>query len=243
MAADGALSYEAYLDHIERCTGDITELLAEDRVAADAPVPGCPDWTATDLREHCAGVLAFWQRQVAIADPDADGPTFGPEDRARASLPPDDLARELLHELRTAGEDHGCWNWSAQARTTRWVARRMAQEFGVHRADAQATVGEEATIDHALAADGIDELVDVFVGARGPVGDHRVLALVSSHGWSWCLAVNPDAGVARTDEPAELTIIGEPDQLLLHLWGRPALVTEDGDPAVMATWRQLAAFE
>ncbi len=242
MAADGALTYDAYLGHVERGIADIAALLGSDRAAADAPVPGCPDWTAADLRDHCAGVLAFWQRQVRIADPDADGPTFGADDRALASQPLDVLARELLHELRAAGEDRGCWNWSGEGLTMRWVARRMAQEFGVHRADAQATVGDEAAIDHELAADGIDELIDVFVAAPGPVGEHRVLTLASSHGWGWCLALDPEVGAARTDEPADLTVIGEPDQLLLNLWGRPALVTQDGDLDVMEIWRHLTDF-
>jgi uncharacterized protein (TIGR03083 family) len=241
--AGGSLSYDTYLDHIEREVTDIADLLADGAVDPGTPVPACPGWGAVDLRNHCAEVLVFWHRQVLTADPGATEPTFGPEDEARLGLPLGELAAGLVAELRAAGEDRGCWNWSGEGLTTRWVARRMAQEFGVHRADAQATVGRSVVIDLDLAADGIDELVDVFLNAVRPVTPQGVLALVSSYGRTWLLALSVDDGVVRTDEPAGLTVIGEPDQLLLYLWGREASVTEDGDESVMATWRELAEFD
>ena len=241
MTAAGSLSYETYLGHIEREVTDIGELLDHREVAADAPVPGCPGWGAADLRNHCAEVLVFWHRQLLTADPDATEPTFGPDDGARTELTLAQLAEELVADLRAAGEQHRCWNWSGRELTARWVARRMAQEFGVHRADAQATRGEAVVIDFDLAADGIDELVDVFYDAPGTISSDGVLALVSSNRQTWRLAVDADEGVVRTDDPADMTVIGEPDQLLLFLWNRQAVVTADGDPSVLAAWRTLTS--
>jgi uncharacterized protein (TIGR03083 family) len=243
MADQGSLTYEAYLGHIEREIADIAALLAEDTIDPATPVPACPGWSAIDLRNHCAEVLAFWYRQVLTADPDATEPTFGPDDAARLELPIDRLATDLVAELGNAGEERGCWNWSGEGKTTRWVARRMAQEFGVHGADAQATAGRPMVIDLVLAADGIDELVDVFLNPIGPITPQGVFALVSSHDQTWRLALDPDGGAARTDQPAGLTVIGEPDQLLLLLWNREAVVTIDGDLGVLDVWRELASFD
>lgn len=240
----GSLTFEAYLDHLDREIAEIAILLDDPNLPSDTPVPSCPDWSAADLANHCAEVLAFWHRQVLTADPAATEPTFGPDDDARLGLPIDQLARDLITEMRTVGENTGCWNWSGASMTTRWVARRMAQEFAVHGADAQATAGQPMVIDHDLAADGIDEFVDVFVGAVESTTPEGILGLVSAtDDRSWRLAVNSDKGVTRTDEPAGLTVTGDLDQLLLHLWNRDADVTSVGDPSVLDVWRALGSIE
>ncbi|MGI9616650.1 MAG: maleylpyruvate isomerase family mycothiol-dependent enzyme [Acidimicrobiales bacterium] len=241
---EGSLAFDVYLDHVGREIAEIASLLDEANVSPDTQVPACPDWGAADLAKHCGEVLAFWHRQVLTADPAATEPTFGPDDVARLDVPIDRLARDFVSDLRSAGEDRGCWNWSGAGMTTRWVARRMAQEFAVHGADAQATAGRPMTIDHDLAADGIDEFVDVFVGAVEHFTPEGILGLVSAtDDRSWRLAINSNKGVRRTDEPAGLTITGDIDQLLLHLWNRDAAVTSDGDASVLDVWRELGSVE
>ena len=252
MSRSGPLSFDTYVGLVGPLVADTAAML--ERVESEASVPDCPEWSAADLRDHCGGVLAFWIQQLRLADAGASGPNFDDGVRERYRLPLGELGEELLAELAAATPEQPCWNWSGSDLTAAWAARRMTQEFAVHRSDAAATAGLSRSIDTDLAADGINELLDVFVGQRksddeaqaeAEAGHVGVLSLSSSDRGRWLLAVG-STGAAATDETASptATVQGPVDQILLRLWGRPGIsVTESGDPAVMATWRALARFD
>ena len=128
-----------------------------------APVPGCPGWTAGDVLTHTADV---YRRQAALIrlgrSPTADewqaAPATGASiDWFRASL------RGIYDEL--AGRD------PSSAAFTRWPEdptalfwyRRMALETGVHRVDLEKAFAEPNPLDEALALDGIEEVLTVFL--------------------------------------------------------------------------------
>jgi len=79
-----------------------------------------------------------------------------------------DGVNELLATLSAADPEAPAWSWSGDHRVAFWI-RRMAQETTVHRWDAENAVGETGPIDAELAADGIDEMLGVFISREGHI--------------------------------------------------------------------------
>ncbi len=144
--------------------------------------------------------------------------------------------------------------------TTGWVARRMTHEIAVHRIDAQRTAGPGAVtpIASPLAVDGIDELLDVFVGPSNPASPGRAMAAdkvettnspkassdpvlqITTPEAQWTLAIGQTA--VPTDRRPDLTLMASAGAALLTLWGREAEVTWQGDMTVLGAWWALPAF-
>ena len=188
-----------------------------DPALLDRPVASCPGWTLYDLTDHLGSV----HRWVVTAIDEGHG--RGASDPA----PRDPVAlREWFTEgvlvLRAALDgdpDRPAWSFSREPGHDRlgFWQRRQAQENLVHRWDAQAAVGTPETVDSALAADGISEVIEVFIPrmrARGMLGelpDGIRLEAVDTGG-AWVLGDDPGHIVA--------TLRGRADRLLLHLWKR-----------------------
>lgn len=237
-----SLGFDEYLLHIGSEAAAFDAAFA--RCPPDAAIVGCPDWTPDQLRDHTAGVLAFWLMQLAEGDAEADGPTFPPAARARATEAVVDLAAETLAVLRELGADAPCWNWSGADLSAGWVARRMANEISVHRADAETAAGIEVGLPADLAADGIDELIEVFVDASPDenLSDAPILGLTTPKR-SWTLAIGSEGVRPVSADRSAATISGSPVDVILRLWGRPSNARTDGDRAVLQTWDDLAAFQ
>jgi uncharacterized protein (TIGR03083 family) len=233
------LDFDRYVAVLEELVADTARLL--DGVAPDTPVPGCDGWDAAELRDHTAGVLAFWIHQLTAADANPAAPGFPPEVRERYKLPLVQLGAEMRTAIVAAGPGRRCWNWSGSNLTSDWAARRMANEFGVHRCDAQATAGVTTSIPVDLAADGIDEAVEVFLRTPDgePFDEAGVVRFETSNG-DWNLAVGN--GVRSGAGTPAAWVRGDVDQVLLHLWGRPSTAVETGDASLMKLWRQIEAF-
>ena len=102
--------------------------------------------------------------------PDADFGLFG-----ELQTPPKDSPEfvewfrsgtaSLLEQLSSVPADDECWSWFAPGRRVGWWARRMALEAVVHRWDTDAAQGQHFSVAPDIAADGIDEFLDVFVAA------------------------------------------------------------------------------
>jgi len=117
-------------------------------------------------------------------------------------------------------------------------------EATVHRWDIERALGCTTPIDPAVAADGIDECLDVFVRTRGKQTLIAPLILATtrpSRAWTLAPADRPgrvDIAVGRSAEStAELA--GGREGLLLARWGRltfsAADLTVSGDPRVAAS--------
>ena len=81
----------------------------------------------------------------------------------------------LLDQLSSVPSEDECWSWFEPGSSVGWWARRMALEAVVHRSDVDAAQGREFSVAAEVAADGIDEFLDVFVAASragqdGPAG-------------------------------------------------------------------------
>jgi uncharacterized protein (TIGR03083 family) len=215
----------------------------------DAPVPSCADWTVADLTRH------VWQVYANVTQYVSSRATQRPD--KLPELPagdPIEALRDQLDELVTAlsecEPDTPIWTWvfDAPGDAMFW-ARRMAHESSVHRFDAQDAHGIRQPIDAELAADGVDELVDLIArriytrdNLAGPTG---TVVLQSSDADTWCLQLESD-GITRTDviSTPDVTVRGTSNALLLAAYGRMPWTALDveGDVALLEAWSAAMNF-
>jgi uncharacterized protein (TIGR03083 family) len=205
-------------------------------------VTSCGDWTVADLLWHVAGVYTFFGTIVGDRLTSIDGIAKGerPDDEHLAAA-----CREahgaLVAALRATPDDTVVWTWVAD-RSVGFVRRRMAHETAVHRWDAERAAGREWAIDPALASDGIDEFLHLFVHRRS---DDAALVGGSVHvhcgdvAGEWTLRPDPttDAfSVTREHAKGDCAIRGAASDILLGLWRRLPLGSLDvvGDTDVAA---------
>jgi uncharacterized protein (TIGR03083 family) len=156
----------------------------------------------------------------------------------------------LLKQCRVTPPTEACWSWYEDGGTVGFWARRMAHEALVHRWDAEAGAGIVGpSMAPTVAADGVDELLDVFVSATravhsAPAGP-GVRISCTDVDQEWYLDLTAAGGRTVRAEPIDvaLTLRGTAEALLLLLWGRldapSAGVAVDGDHEVLARWNQL----
>ena len=213
----------------------------------DLSVPWIPDWSARELVEHL-GTVHRWATAILRAG-HADHPP-----RESASLPhPDGLLdwypggfTELVATLRTTPPDAPAWHMSPAAPqiAASW-ARRQAHELLVHRMDLESAAGvPHAPADPALTADGVDELLTIVVprwAHTEPLisADARVAVTATDTGDTWTVTVRRGVVTAERERSGmvDAQLSAPAGALLLHLWGRPADVVVDGDPAAEAILR------
>ena len=155
-----------------------------------------------------------------------------------------DGARALVGELSSVSPDTPVWTFSSTNRTASFWQRRRAQETSIHRYDAETAAGSATPLDAALAVDGIDEFLTVFLPRLadnfGEIGDATVHLHCTDVEGEWLVArrggeVTVTAEHAKGDVAARATA----SDLLLFLWGRvPADSLEVfGDADLLARFR------
>ena len=235
-------------------------------VAADTPVPSCPGWVASDLLFHLGEVQHFWARVASgaagddVPDPERPADVVGLRRFVATS------GTELLAALVDRDPEAPAWSWHPDGGTLRWVARRQAHEALVHRVDAELTAGRDVRPPSVeLAADGVDEVLRVFVdgvppwGTFAPDGVGVTVRCTNAPG-AWRLdlgrfvGISPESGsaydldaasvavVADDDpRPAELLVAGRAWDLDQWLWGRGPVeaLDVDGSPELLERLRAL----
>jgi uncharacterized protein (TIGR03083 family) len=160
------LPYGRYCDEVVAQTGLLRDVLR----GADLSlvVPTCPDWTLAQLLRHIGGNLRAAETAVrsgtAVQDPGTQVPEVaGPDGDDPAALEAwlTDAAERFAGTLRDAGPGGQATVWVFQRSTAFW-ARRAANDLVVHRADAAGTVDADFTVAPDLAADAIDELLELI---------------------------------------------------------------------------------
>ena len=234
---------DAYLAAV-RTEGDALLAAAQDHL--DALVPGCPGWTVADLLAH-TGRVHRWAGAV-VRDRATTRPERRPPAPPTSELP--DWYRVGLDELcqvLDADPAVEVWTWAGPGTIGFWQ-RRMAQETAVHRWDAESATGDPRPIDATLAADGIDEMLDVFARVSVREGGFDDPASLHVHttdvDGEWLLRVaDGDLDLRREHAKGDLAVRGPASDVLLVLWGRRPLETVEafGDTAVWERWKgQLA---
>ena len=220
----------------------------------DDVVPTCPGWEVRDLAIHIGQFCGRWSLVLGESTGRAAPPLPDPPDDGELVPWVTDSLVTLLDQLESTPAATPVKTWFGSDRSAGFVARRSAHELAVHRFDAQAARGICTPIATELAADGIDEVLDVLLTFReAPApGSNRVLCLRSSElGSEWSITLGPDQVEVerRTQDqaPAEgsdVVVSGTTSDLELTLYHRPTLSPVDvhGDYTVLEEWHRRFTF-
>jgi len=214
--------------YLSALSSDGEALAASAQRNLGASVPSCPGWTTADLVRH-TGVVHRHKAEAIRC-----GGTAYPKDLAWVPAPAGAEAlfawyREGLADLLDvldAPPDQAAWSWAGDHRVAFWQ-RRMAQETLVHRWDAQAAVGQTTPLSAELAADGVDEYLDVWL-PRAEQRDDTPSGTVHVHATDadgeWLVRLDEGTVVlTRAHARGDVALRGRAEDLLLVLWRRRPL--------------------
>jgi uncharacterized protein (TIGR03083 family) len=230
-----------WLDELERACRFVERAVGGDVLAV--PVPTCPGWDVGELLRH----LGVVQRTVTAWI------GAGRQPRSTPSAPADgDVRTWFAHGWRQLQEalDAGppgtpAATWCPWDATLGFWRRRQAHEHLVHAVDvAQALGADEPVVPDAVALDGVEEVLRLWLGTRlgqavGGRGD--VVRLAAGDRW-WTVGLHAHL-VEVHDRPVEAEAVVRADPAVLYrwLWGRApdAVLGVEGDPEVVAELRNL----
>lgn len=183
----------------------------------DAPVAACPPWDLRELAAHLAGTHR-WARNAVAEGELRRGPTPPLPDREAVETMYADAVTGLITALRATPDDAPCPSFLTPHDTAAFWLRRQVHELLVHRWDAERAAGADPVLDARLAADGVAEVLEVFLPrmrARGLLGAlPAALVLRQSDG--------PGQWVLGDDAP-QASVVAPAQDLLLLLWKRRPL--------------------
>jgi uncharacterized protein (TIGR03083 family) len=262
------LAHDRYCDEIAL---QVERLRAVVTSGADlsATVPTCPDWTLEQLVLHTGGALRWsatlirTRAQENVPDeqvPRGDGPET-PGDAAALDAWLAEAGELVVGALREAGPDAKVWSWSG-IHTSGFWARRMAHEITVHRADATLAAGLPYEVAPEVAADAIDEWLQIVEWSqraepheealqelRGPGRGIHLHATDSTPELNaeWVIELTGD-GVSwrRGHEKADVALRGPLTPVLLAFYRRLPLDSPEleilGDRELLEFWLERASF-
>lgn len=251
------MTWDRYLAAIR---SDSALLAAAAHSGLDEPAPCCEGWTVRDVVGHTGSVHRQKERVVREGwldgQPEMDEP---PADGLIAWF--EEGAARLEQTLSGTDPVTPIWTWNPEDQTVGFWYRRMAHETLIHRVDAEQAHTEVSLIDPDLAADGIDEVLSLFIGGVAEWGSVELLGgpiRLVADGRSWTIrdaafsGTSPDGIVydampmfVLTDPVAvpATTITGDAGTLDLWLWGRAGLddLAVAGDRGLAVLLRERAA--
>ncbi|SFC82335.1 maleylpyruvate isomerase family mycothiol-dependent enzyme [Streptomyces aidingensis] len=231
------LPFERYLNEVTARAALLETLLAG--AAPQTPLPTCPGWTLTELSVHVRGNLA------TLGGAAAGNPA--------REVPPrlTDCAEDFAAALRAAGPDAQTESWGLKQPARYW-ARRAAHDLTVHHADAALALGAPLEVAPDLAADGLDELLEMFAGEdlpglRGLAGRSLHLHATDAGNAEWLIdftGPSPTGSGGFTwrhaHQKATTAVRAPMTALLLLAYRRYPADSEDiqilGETAVLDTW-------
>ncbi|MER6849361.1 maleylpyruvate isomerase family mycothiol-dependent enzyme [Streptomyces flaveolus] len=225
-----SLAHERYCDEIALQVGQLRDLVTSG-TDLSATVPTCPDWSLEDLVRHTggalrwAGLLVRTRARENVPDEEVPG-AAGPDARGDAAALGAWLAESgeaFVGAAREAGPDAKVWSWGGRHDAGFW-ARRMTHEVTVHRADVALTAGQPYRVAPDVAADAIDEWLEIveFVQRTGTDPEANELRGPGR-------SIHLHATDAAPGADAERSEMGVPPA---EGWGRLIELGEDG-----FTWR------
>lgn len=261
------LAHDRYCDEIAHQVGQLRAVVTSG-VDLDATVPTCPDWSFEQLVRHTGGALRWVDTLVRTrADENVDEGQVplsgGPEAQGDAGALDAWLAETgelVVGALREAGADTEVWAWAGIHNSGFW-ARRMAHEITVHRADATLAAGLPYEVAADIAADAIDEWLQIveFVQRTDPHDAARELRGVgrSIHlhatdagpelNAEWFIQLTEDGVVwRRGHEKATVALRGPLTDVLLAFYRRLPLDSPElevlGERELLDFWLERATF-
>ena len=248
MTAYAPLTSARYLESARNEIGRLQTLAAA--AAPDATVPGCPGWTTAKVVAHVADVYLRQSSAIQV------GHRIRPGSPEGAQLPGEDLQAYLLRGvteiLATIDRpaDLTCWTWPDPEGQLLFWQRRMAQETLMHRVDLEQAAARTSIVDADLAADGVDEVLTVFLPLSLPSAvrqgqlpeDLRASVTLATGDMEWTVEVTGAQATVRpgSGDRTQSVLRGEPADVLLWCWGRGTeeLLTLGGDLDQIRALRQ-----
>jgi uncharacterized protein (TIGR03083 family) len=256
----------------DRCCDEIitqTTLLRDVLKGADLAVmvPTCPDWTLAQLVRHIGGNLRSGETAVrtgtAVTEPHKQVPEVaGPaaDDLAALDAWLAEGATRFADTLRRAGPATMAQLWTVQRSTAFW-ARRAAHDLVIHRADAAGTVKADYTVAPEVAADAIDEFLELISDPQVAASSPRMAELRGPGKSIHLHATDTEAGLEaewlielRTDgfawrrghDKATVALRGPLTDVLLVFYRRLPAASERvqvlGEAAVLDFWLERVAL-
>ncbi|MFC4507383.1 MULTISPECIES: maleylpyruvate isomerase N-terminal domain-containing protein [Streptomyces] len=261
------LAHDRYCDEIADQVGRLRTLVTSG-TDLSATVPTCPDWTLEQLVRHQGGALRWVEALVRTRGqqmlPDGDVPGHaGPDgegDPAALDAWLAETGRMLVGTLREAGPDTKVWSWAERSDSGFW-ARRMTHEITVHRADAELAAGVPYDVAADVAADAVDEWLEIVELAqrrrmteradrlRGPYRSIHLHATDAPDGIEaeWLVEIGEEGvGWRRGHEKATVALRGPLTSVMLAFYRRlpvdaPGLEVL-GERAVLEEWLDTTVF-
>ncbi|WLW51899.1 maleylpyruvate isomerase family mycothiol-dependent enzyme [Streptomyces sp. YU58] len=261
------LAHDRYCDEIAHQVGQLRALVTSG-TDLSATVPTCPDWSLEELVRHTGGALRWVELMVRTRAeeeiPEERVPLGdGPEARGDAGALDAWLAETgemLVDALREAGPDAKVWGWAGVLNAGFW-ARRMTHELTIHRADAVFAAGLPYEVAPEVAADAIDEWLQIveFVqrtephdAARELRGPGRSIHLHATDtapeiNAEWVIELTEDVLVwRRGHEKATVALRGPLTAVLLAFYRRLPLDSAEvevlGERELLEFWLERATF-
>ena len=193
-----------------------------------ATVPACPGWTGEDLLRHLGLVYISRAETIRTGKRPPRGWTAPLDSGTTPALAfLDACFSALVAELDSHSTDDAAESWVAEDQTVGFWVRRLTHETTIHRHDLESAAEAAVTgIGADLAIDGIDEVLTVMLGRGRPDPEASgAVVVVRSGGKDW--SVHLDTEAVRIDQTSvehpEALLTGEPQSVLLWLWGRSDL--------------------
>lgn len=196
--------------------------------AGDEKVPTCPEWTVDDLAAHL-GTMHRWAAATLLSGQRLTAPS--PLVTAPVVQWYAGTATALLSALQAVDPEEEVPNFAHLDERAGFWARRQMHETTVHAVDAALALDHEneQTVAASIAADGIDEVLQVLfprMTARGarPEVHSRIRLVATDIQESW--VVGPGAGELgpplqlHASLDADSSVSGTASDLYLCLWKR-----------------------
>ncbi|PRX98897.1 maleylpyruvate isomerase family mycothiol-dependent enzyme [Allonocardiopsis opalescens] len=238
-------------------TRELVELLGGADLSA--PVPTCPGWSLADLLRHIGGNLRTVGTAVRTGRPVDDPATQvaeldGPSGTGLGALAPwlTEAADAFAAAVRAAEPAATATVWGFGDRVDGW-ARRAAHDIAVHRADAALAIGADYALAPELAADAVDELLDMAAAGMFPglerLAEHgsalhlHATDTVPELRAEWLLEFGAEGfGWRRAHQRADTAVRGPLTELLLVLYRRRPATTDRveviGSAPLLDAWLQ-----
>jgi len=222
------IDHRARIARIREDTAGIA--VAIDRFGTSAPVSHCGEWCVGDVVTHL-GAVHRWATGIVQTGVPSRRLDTAPETGVELGEWLRQGADDLCAALERVAPETECWTFGGPPAEAGFWARRQMLETSIHRFDIESSVGVPTSISSEVAAEGINEVVDVLFPRQVELG-----RAVSLPGQVALLATDAEGRwVLGEPSAARAEISGPVVSLFLMLWKRPyPEMTREGDASVLA---------
>ncbi|MET0900384.1 MAG: maleylpyruvate isomerase family mycothiol-dependent enzyme [Mycobacterium sp.] len=251
------MNYTRFCDEIVAQSELLAGQIADAELTTE--VPTCPGWNVGQLVRHIDGGHRWAEELVRTraTEPISDVALrdlspFESEDPAQLAPVLRQGAEALRDTLVAAGPDASMWAPVAGGGSA-FYARRFTHETVVHRADAALALGASFALDPDVAADGIEEWLElgslpfhfeVHPSMRELLAPGRTIGLRATDAdLNWVVDLTgAEISWRRGDDGAAVTVSGPLTELLLVIYKRRPPVAVAGDRELLDFWLQRVDF-